>query len=138
MRTTDQTKKKIKSDNDVQVPKEGEKHSSALLKEPVVVDDGGQKQKVDGRIPTQYHPEMVDPTRQKPSVCSDIKGKEDEERVIEILETQTVEEDQTGRQSMETNELNQTEALASSSIGPKDDRINHKLKGKSNLKSAIE
>ena len=136
MTITIQTKKEANCDSDVQVSKEDGKHSSALLKEAVVVDDGGEKQKIDGQIPTQYHPEMVDPTRRKPSV--DVKDKEDEKRVIEMLETQTVKEDQTGRQSMETNELNQTETLASSSTGPKDDQINHKLKGKSNLKSAIE
>ena len=138
MRTTGQTKKKVKSDNDVQVPKEGEKHSSASLKEAVVVDDQDEKQKIDGRTSTQDRPEVVDPTREKPSICSDVKIKEDQEKTSEMSKTQTAEEDPTGRQSVETNELNPTKTLSSSLTGAKDDQIHDKMEGEFNLKNAIE
>ena len=138
MTATGQTKKKIKSDNDVQVPKEGGKHSSTPLEEAVVVDDQDEKQKIDRRTSTQDRPEMVDPTRQKPSICSDVKVKEDQEKTTEMSKTQTSEEDPTGRQSVETNELSPTQTLTSGSNGPKDDQIYNKIEGNFNLKNATE
>ena len=139
MTTTGQTKKKIKSDNDVQVPKEGGKHPSTPLKEAVVVDDQDEKQKIDGRTSTQDRSKMVDPTRQKASICSDVKDKEAEEKVNEKSKTQTSEEDPTGRQSVETKELNPTrQTLTSSSNRPKDDQFYDKIEGNFNLKNATE
>ena len=127
--TTGQTKKKIKSDNDVQVPKEGGKHPSTPLKEAVVVDDQDEKQKIDARTSTQDRPKMVDPTREKRSICSDNNVKKVQEKVNEMSKTHTSEEDPTGRQSVETNEVSPTKTLTSSSNGPKDDQIYDKIKG---------
>ena len=138
MTITVQTKKETKCDGHVLVPKEDGKHSSTLFKEAVVVDDQNEKQKIYGRIPTKDCPEMVDPTRQKPSNCSVFEDKADQEKVAKMSKPQTAEEDPTDRKSVESNELNQIETLGSGSTWPKDDKVNHKLKGEFNMKSAIE